>query len=69
MVLVHSSGQTAENMWASGATVNNMEKVCTSTDTGKKGEALGTKAKESIGLILVLENKLNKNQKTKKNDY
>ena len=69
MVLVLSNGQTAENTWASGATVNNMERVYTSTDTEKKGEALGTKVKESIGLILVLENKLNKNQKTKKNDY
>lgn len=70
MDLVLSNGQTVENTWASGTTVNNTERVCTSTDTEKREEELGTKEKESIGLILVLENKLSKNLKTKKkNDY
>ena len=65
---VLSNGLMAENISASGATVSNMAKAFISIDMVKKEEVLGTKENGSIGLILVLESKPNRNQKTK-NDY
>ena len=67
-VLVLSNGLMAESTSASGATVSNMAKAFISIDIKKKEEVLGTKGSELIGLILVLESKNNRNQKTK-NDY
>jgi len=62
------NGQMEESTLDSGVMVSNMVKASISIDMVKKEEVPGTKENESIGLILVLESKLNKNLKMK-NDY
>jgi len=68
VVLVLLSGQMVENTSVNGTMESNTVKASISIETVKKEEARGTRENVSIGLILVLESKLNKNQRTK-NDY
>ena len=62
------NGQMEESTLDSGVMVSNTVKASISIDMVKKEEVPGTKENESIGLILVLESKLNKSLRMK-NDY
>tara|TARA_B110000285_G_scaffold185647_1_gene210679 strand:+ start:842 stop:1090 length:249 start_codon:yes stop_codon:yes gene_type:complete len=68
VVLVLLSGQMVENTSVNGTMESSTVKASISIEMVKKEEAHGTRENVSIGLIQVLESKLNKNQRTK-NDY